>query len=453
MSTCFALALSSALALAGSDAHAGWIASKPARAGGGLGGSARMSFICAHPHQKFHVAPMQAYTNRHLRKLCRLLSKEAVLWTEMEKTEDILESDAAAERRLRHDASERCVLQLGGNEITRLKSACRVANKYGFNEVNLNCGCPSVETGGANFGATMMLDPASTGDACSAMADVSRAPISVKCRLGAHLKTREDGALPEDRFEALADFVRVVSERAPVKHFVVHCRAAVLCGLSPAKNRSVPPLRPEFVLRLAEEFPNLEFTLNGGIRGIHDATRTLAAHPSLHGVMAGRLVLRRPLDLAHLDTALLGCGDADVARAGGHPATWQNAVLNAMQDYFEYSRLEALDKRAALHELATPLILVHEHLRSICTALDDADDDDARDAADMWYDEEFLQEAHMALDRGIGDLIDLKSGRPRGGAGVMGRETLSWRQTAKMLEKACGKKVYIMHIIYMCMCG
>ena len=125
------------------------------------------------PHQRFHVAPMQAYTNRHMRRLCWLLSKRAVLWTEMEKASDLLASAAAAERRLRHPAAERCVLQLGGSDIPSLQDACRLANAYGFDEVNLNCGCPSVETGGADYGAALMLDPARTAEILGAMADVS----------------------------------------------------------------------------------------------------------------------------------------------------------------------------------------------------------------------------------------------------------------------------------------
>ena len=387
--TCLALLSTSGLALMkGPDAPAGWICGTargvrcgdwrsqasgrnyiaPGRRSSGSG-PPRMAAARAHPHQQFHVAPMQAYTNRHLRRLCRLLSQEAVLWTEMEKTEAILESNAAAERRLRHDARDHCVLQLGGNDITRLQSACRIANQFCFDEINLNCGCPSVETGGADFGATMMLNPGGTGDACAAMADVSRAPISVKCRLGAHHRIREDGTLPEDNFEALANFVYVVSERAPVKHWVVHCRAAVLAGLSPAKNRCVPPLRPDFVLRLAQEFPDLDFTLNGGISSIHDATRTMAAQPSLQGVMAGRFVLQSPLDLAFLDVALRGSGGGDVGRGGGSRAT-SSAALEAIEAYLKYAHLEALgvsrptssmNTHTHTHECVSCLSAFHPH--------------------------------------------------------------------------------------------
>jgi tRNA dihydrouridine synthase A len=188
--------------------------------------------------QRFHVAPMQAYTNRHLRMLCRTLSKKAVLWTEMEKVGDLLVSAAAADRRLSHDAAGNCVLQLGGNNIPSLQDACRLANAYSFDEVNLNCGCPSIETGGADFGATLMLDPKATGDMLRAMADVSRAPVSIKCRLAAHPRLLDDGGLPVDEYDKLSAFVDSVSTRArSVSHWVVHCRAAVLAGLSPSKNR------------------------------------------------------------------------------------------------------------------------------------------------------------------------------------------------------------------------
>ena len=197
-----------------------------------------VSMTTPQPNKRFHVAPMQAYTNRHLRMLCRTLSKKAVLWTEMEKVGDLLVSAAAADRRLSHDAAGNCVLQLGGNNIPSLQDACRLANSYSFDEVNLNCGCPSIETGGADFGATLMLDPKATGDMLRAMTDVSRAPVSIKCRLAAHPRLLDDGSLPVDEYDKLSAFVDSVSTRArSVSHWVVHCRAAVLAGLSPAKNR------------------------------------------------------------------------------------------------------------------------------------------------------------------------------------------------------------------------
>ena len=340
----------------------------------------------------------------------------------MEKADDLLTSEAAADRRLRHDPTDHCVLQLGGRDIPSLQAACALANHYGFDEVNLNCGCPSIQTGGADdYGATLMLDPAGTGDLLRILCDASRAPVSVKCRLGTHERVRDDGTLPDDNYDTLAHFVRTVSSRAPVKHFAVHCRSAVLSGLSPTKNRCVPPLRPDFVLRLAEEFPDLAFTLNGGMAGAEHVARTLQAHPVLDGVMAGRWVLQNPLDLAGMDAVLVG-------GASGQ-REWSNDVvlataLGAINTYSAYALRAADTKDAALHELAIPFVLVLEHLRAIDAALWGDDGDTQHIAARegrcgaggatgpvdnhgsihgvgvMRYEGDWLDEAHLALTRG-----------------------------------------------------
>ena len=268
------------------------------------------------PPVKFHIAPMQCYTNRHLRDLLGRLCPAAVLWTEMEKTSD-LATEAARHRRLWHRQTERpVVLQLGGDDPAQLAAAVRHAAPYGYSELNLNCGCPSVEAGGADFGAALMRRPDATRRMLEEMAAAAGGvPVSLKCRVGTHDRPAGGAAPPMDEYEPLAEFVQAVSHSGAVRrsalhstrhsalyrashcallqctlpctppcihsastvhysfhsavhsafhsavfpsqvqHVAVHARAAGLTGLSPVHNRRVPPLRPELVARLALDFP------------------------------------------------------------------------------------------------------------------------------------------------------------------------------------------------------
>jgi len=195
----------------GDGGRAGKTRSGPAMQGGGGGGGL------------FHVAPMQCYTNRHLRFLLRQLSSKAVLWTEMEKVESFMGSEEATRRTLRFDPGERpLVLQLGGDDAKLLAAASRRGSMLGFDEINLNCGCPSIESGGkANFGAALMVDPYRTRALLAAMADASKVPVSVKCRLGVHDRIDPGAPPPEDSYEALAAFVSAVASSGAISRFVV----------------------------------------------------------------------------------------------------------------------------------------------------------------------------------------------------------------------------------------
>ena len=196
---------------------------------------------------RFHVAPMQCYTNRHLRFLLRRLNEDVVLWTEMEKASDLLSSDDAMDRRLRHEDLEHpLVLQLGGGDATELARATRLAvARYSWDEINLNCGCPSIESGGAAYGASLMRRPSHTRALLEAVADACPGvPVSVKCRLAAHEGPNPDGSLPTERYDELHGFVEEVSRSGAVSHVVVHARAAILSGLSPRANRCVDQTTP-----------------------------------------------------------------------------------------------------------------------------------------------------------------------------------------------------------------
>lgn len=225
----------------------------------------------------------------------------------------------------------RLVLQLGGSSAPSLAAASRIAARFGYSALNLNCGCPSPRVAGEGcFGAALMSNPGGVAAACAAMRDASGLPVSVKCRTGV------DDA---DSYEQLAEFVHAVSARGGVSDFTIHARKALLCGLSPEENRRVPPLQYARVLALARDFPALRFTLNGGLRSLGEAAAALR-HAPLAGVMLGRAAAERPWDvLGDVDRALHGeanpassrrqlladyCAYADAARAAarggaGHP--------------------------------------------------------------------------------------------------------------------------------------
>jgi hypothetical protein len=201
------------------------------------------------PDERLSLAPMMEYTDRHLRFLLRLLSTRMVLYTEMITAMALVHcSDDARDRFLRfNDPGEHpVVLQLGGSDAAMLREAARMALPYGYDAINLNCGCPSERVSGSGcFGAALMREPQLVAELCRAMGEGAegKVPITVKCRIGVD---------DDDSYEQLARFVKVVSEGSPVRHFVVHARKAILGGLSPEQNRKVPPLKYPYVYRLVK---------------------------------------------------------------------------------------------------------------------------------------------------------------------------------------------------------
>lgn len=235
------------------------------------------------------VAPMMDYTDRHFRYLLRLLSPGALLYTEMITTQALLSGDA--QRHLAFDVSEHPVaLQLGGSEPVDLARAARMGADAGYDEINLNCGCPSDRVHSGRFGACLMGEPERVADGVAAMRAVVNIPVTVKCRIGI-----EPGP-PGDEIDNLHVFIaRVAAAGCDV--FIVHARKAILAGLSPKENREIPPLRYEVVAELRRAFPQLTFVLNGGIRTRDEVCRHLQ---SFDGVMLGREICRNPYLLAEL---------------------------------------------------------------------------------------------------------------------------------------------------------
>jgi tRNA-dihydrouridine synthase A len=241
---------------------------------------------------RFCVAPMLDCTDRHCRYFHRQLSRHARLYTEMVTTGALLHGDVP--RHLDFDAAEHPVaLQLGGSDPAELAHCARLGERWGYDEINLNCGCPSERVQRGAFGACLMAEPALVADCIKAMRDAVGIPVTVKHRLG--LDRNED-------YGFVRDFVGALFE-AGCRVFITHARNAWLKGLSPKENREVPPLRYETVYRLQRDFPAATFVLNGGIASLAQARAELA---HVDGVMLGRAAYHDPYLLAGVDRELCG---------------------------------------------------------------------------------------------------------------------------------------------------
>ncbi len=236
---------------------------------------------------RFSVAPMMEWTDRHCRFFHRLLTRRALLYTEMLTTGAVLHGDRA--RLLRFDPAEHpLALQLGGAEPWALAACARIGADLGFDAINLNVGCPSDRVQDGRFGACLMAEPALVGDCVAAMKATIAVPVTVKCRIGI------DDQDPEDALEIFAQAV----EQAGADALIVHARKAWLNGLSPKENREVPPLDYGRVYRLKAAHPRLIVVLNGGIGGVEDA---LAHLSHVDGVMLGRAAYQEPWRLLAVD--------------------------------------------------------------------------------------------------------------------------------------------------------
>lgn len=256
--------------------------------------------------RRISVAPMMDWTDRHCRYFLRGFSPRLLLYTEMVTAAAIEHGDRA--RLLRYSPEERpLALQLGGSDPRQLALAARVGEDAGFDEINLNCGCPSDRVHAGSFGACLMLTPGRVAECVQAMREAVRVPVTVKLRIGVLERTGRAAALAsfdEGDFSRLKEFIDCVAQ-AGCRHFIVHARRAVLGGLSPRENREVPPLRYDVVQRLAAECPGLWIGLNGGLR---TAAQGLAALAWSDGIMLGREAYHRPAVLAELHAALYGDG-------------------------------------------------------------------------------------------------------------------------------------------------
>jgi tRNA-dihydrouridine synthase A len=232
------------------------------------------------------------WTDRHCRFFLRLITRRARLYTEMITAPALVHGDVA--HHLDFDRTEHpLALQLGGSDRAQLAHAARLGERWGYDEINLNCGCPSERVQTGSFGACLMREPALVADCVKAMRDAIAIPVTVKHRIGLDA---------EDDYGFVRDFVGTVA-RAGCDVFIVHARNAVLKGLSPKENREIPPLRYEIVHRLKRDFPMLAIVLNGGLAG-YDLIE--AELNRVDGVMVGRVAYHDPYWLAQVDWRLFG---------------------------------------------------------------------------------------------------------------------------------------------------
>ncbi|MDE0285458.1 MAG: tRNA dihydrouridine(20/20a) synthase DusA, partial [Gammaproteobacteria bacterium] len=258
--------------------------------------------------------PMMAHTDRHFRYLLRLLSAHAMLYTEMLTTGALLHGNT--EKYARFDETEHPVgIQLGGSDPAALASCAGIAADFGYDEINLNVGCPSERVRAGRFGACLMAEPGLVADCVRAMAEATDLPVTVKSRTGID---------QQDDYEHLWKFVSTVSQSG-CRTFIIHARKAWLQGLSPRQNRSVPPLQYDMVYRLKQDFPELEIIINGGITSLAETPGHLR---HVDGVMLGRVVCNNPYLLAGVDKYLFGVNNIAASR------------METLQNYMRYMERE-----------------------------------------------------------------------------------------------------------------
>src|SRR5689334_16122821 len=277
---------------------------------------------------RFCVAPMMEWTDRHCRFFHRLLTRRALIYTEMVTTGAVLRGDR--ERLIGFDPAEHPVaLQLGGSDPAALAECARIGADFGYDEINLNIGCPSERVQEGRFGACLMAEPALVGECVAAMKAAVAIPVTVKCRIGI------DDQDPEQALTALTSTVVAAGTDA----LIVHARKAWLSGLSPRENRDIPPLDYDIVFRLKATHPKLPIVLNGGVTTLEAALPHLQ---KLDGVMMGRAAYQEPWRLLQVDPLLFG-----------EPAPFESlkAAALALMPYIE----RELSRGARLHSITRHL--------------------------------------------------------------------------------------------------
>ena len=267
------------------------------------------------PATRFSVAPMMDWTDRHCRAFHRTLTRHALLYTEMVTTGAIIHGPR--DRLLGFsDVEHPIAMQLGGSDPADLATCAKIVADYGYDEINLNCGCPSDRVQNGKFGACLMREPALVGDCIAAMKAAVNLPVTVKCRIGV------DDQEPEIALNALADAVVA----AGADGLIVHARKAWLQGLSPKENRDVPPLDYDIVFALKQRLPHVPVSINGGIATLEAAVDLLTPRDgvALDGVMLGRAAYQSPALLLGVDATIFG------------DAAPNASALDALESYMPY---------------------------------------------------------------------------------------------------------------------
>lgn len=277
------------------------------------------------------IAPMMDQTDRHFRHLARLFTRRALLYTEMVTTGAVMHGDREQILGFSPEIEKPIALQLGGEDAAELAHCARIGADMGYDEINLNVGCPSPAVQRGRFGACLMAEPERVADCVDAMRAAVDVPVTVKHRIGVD---------DRDRYEDLEGFVRTVAA-AGCDRFTVHARKAWLSGLSPRQNRTVPPLRYDDVYRLKREHPDLRIEINGGIKTLTEAQLHLSR---VDGVMIGRAAYDEIYSIARADEVLFGDSDAP-------PTPSRREVLEAYLPYIE-----------AWHDRGVPTKYIAKHL-------------------------------------------------------------------------------------------
>jgi tRNA-dihydrouridine synthase A len=291
---------------------------------------------------------MMDWTDRDFRFFVRQITRSTFLYTEMVTAPAILNGER--ERLLAFSEIEKpLALQIGGDDPRQLAECARIVEDYGYDEINLNVGCPSDRVQSGNFGACLMARPQLVAECVAAMRQSTRLPVTIKHRIGID---RDSEGRPLDRYEDLARFVETVAA-AGCRRFIVHARIAVLGGLSPRENREVPPLRYDDVFRLKREFPGLTIEINGGVRDLATARALLR---ETDGVMIGRAAYENPWALAGADEWIAahretGAGGAGVNFEPPASETTRRAVLLGMIPYLESRVREGRTQHSVLRHM------------------------------------------------------------------------------------------------------
>ncbi|MDC0194857.1 tRNA dihydrouridine(20/20a) synthase DusA [Alphaproteobacteria bacterium] len=280
--------------------------------------------------RSFCIAPMMGYTTPHARKLYRILSKKSFLFTEMIPTKTMLYSKSK-DLIIENDMQNPIALQVGGSEIEDLIKCTRIAKTYNYDEINLNVGCPSKAVQKGSFGACLMKEKNVVRDCLDAMNNVDGIEVSIKCRIGLGKNFN---------YDFFSDFVNTITQSG-IKIIYVHARNALLSGISPKANRSVPPLNYDFVKKIKKEFPQIQFILNGGIESIRKAHKLSKEHD---GVMLGRLIQNNPFCLSQVDKLFYNY------------EKYTNINENIILDYFNY--IKPRIENDSIFRLLSPLLQI-----------------------------------------------------------------------------------------------
>ncbi|MBF2760776.1 MAG: tRNA dihydrouridine(20/20a) synthase DusA [Ectothiorhodospiraceae bacterium AqS1] len=292
-----------------------------------------MSVCPAAVDRRFCLAPMMDCTDRHFRYFMRLITRRTLLYTEMVTT-DAIEYGPCERLLAFHPAERPLALQLGGCDPKALGRCARLAEDLGFDEVNLNAGCPSERVKSGRFGACLMAEPKLVADCMTAMLEACNLAVTIKTRIGIDHR---------DRYEDLSEFIQAITE-VGCRTVIVHARKAWLSGLSPKQNREIPPLRPETVYRLKRDFPETEIVINGGIASIEEVT---SHNRRVDGSMMGREAYRNPFSLADVDRRLFR-----EMHSKTHSIPTRREIALKMIDYAQ----EEIEKGTRLHSIARHIL-------------------------------------------------------------------------------------------------